>query len=66
MDITINGAVKRVAADATLADILADLGLPPAKVAIERNREITPRSAYAATQLEPGDRLEIVHFIGGG
>ena len=36
------------------------------KVAVERNLEIVPKSAFAATALEDGDRLEIVHFIGGG
>ncbi len=48
------------------ADLLARIGLDTRKVAVERNLEIVPRSAYAATALAAGDRLEIVHFIGGG
>jgi thiazole synthase len=50
----------------TVADLLNSLELVPAKVAVERNREIVPRSAYDAVRLAEGDRLEIVHFIGGG
>ncbi|MFH5924056.1 sulfur carrier protein ThiS [Roseomonas xinghualingensis] len=49
-----------------LSDFLAQAGLDLRKVAVERNEEIVPRSAYATTLLEPGDQLEIVHFIGGG
>ena len=47
-------------------DLLASLGLDTRKVAVERNLEIVPRSTYAAVALQEGDRLEIVHFIGGG
>ena len=50
----------------TVADLLAGIGLDTRKVAVERNMEIVPRSAYAETALEAGDALEIVHFIGGG
>jgi thiazole synthase len=42
------------------------LGLDPAKVAVERNLAIVPRSTLADVQLADGDRLEIVHFVGGG
>ena len=51
---------------AYLSDLVATLGLDPRKVAVERNLEIVPRSLYAATPLADGDRIEIVHFIGGG
>ena len=50
----------------TVAGLIAELGLDIRKVAVERNREIVPRSTYGARQLEPGDEIEIVHFIGGG
>lgn len=46
--------------------LLAELGIDRRKVAVERNLEIVPRSAYAQTTIGDGDRLEIVHFIGGG
>ncbi|MFN3448697.1 MAG: sulfur carrier protein ThiS [Roseococcus sp.] len=63
--IRLNGEERRVAA-ATVAALLAELGLPAQKVAVERNLEIVPRSLYAETRLRPGDAIEIVHFIGGG
>ncbi len=64
--IVINGERKAVPAEATVASLLAALGLAPEKVAVERNLAIVPKSAYASTQLMDGDKLEIVHFIGGG
>ena len=50
----------------SLAELVERLGLDVRKVAVERNLEIVPRSAYAATILGEGDRLEIVNFVGGG
>jgi sulfur carrier protein len=64
--VTLNGEARRLAAPATVAGLLAQIGLDTRKVAVERNEEIVPRSAYAVTALASGDRLEIVHFIGGG
>jgi len=64
--ITINGEPRELRAPATVADLLGAVGLDPRKVAVERNLEIVPRSTYAATALAAGDRLEVVHFIGGG
>jgi len=64
--ITVNGEPREIAATATVADLLAQVGLDMRKVAVERNLEIVPRSTYAATALAAGDELEIVHFIGGG
>jgi thiamine biosynthesis protein ThiS len=49
-----------------VAGLVAALGLNPRKVAVERNLAIVPRSAYGSTPLADGDRIEIVHFIGGG
>jgi len=64
--VTINGESRHLGAPLNLRDLLAWLGQDPAKVAVERNLEIVPRSEYAATLVGEGDRLEIVHFIGGG
>ena len=64
--IMVNGEVRHVPQGAGLVALLAELGLDTRKVAVERNEEIVPRSAYATTRLEAGDSLEIVHFIGGG
>lgn len=64
--IEVNGEPRRIASGATIAALCEDIGLDPAKVAVERNLEIVPRSQLADTRLVEGDRLEIVHFVGGG
>lgn len=66
MNLILNGEPHAVAGIVNVAGLVADLGLDPRKVAVERNLEIVPRSAYARTALVDGDRIEIVHFIGGG
>jgi thiazole synthase len=66
IDITLNGDPRRAAAGATIASLLAELNLDPAKVAVERNLVIVPRSTFAAQTLSAGDTLEVVHFVGGG
>lgn len=66
MNLTINGEPRAFGAVADIAALVAALGLDARKVAVERNLEIVPRSAYGATALSDGDRIEIVHFIGGG
>jgi thiamine biosynthesis protein ThiS len=66
MHLTVNGESRGFEGVAHVADLVAALGLDARKVAVERNLEIVPRSAYAATGLADGDRIEIVHFIGGG
>ena len=50
----------------TVSNLLESLGIPSTKVAVERNREIVPKTAYDETLLMEGDKFEIVHFIGGG
>ena len=64
--ITVNGQVRSVKADAKLTELLANMGLNSGRVAIEKNLEILPRSAWGETVLRSGDRYEIVHFVGGG
>lgn len=66
MRLTVNGEERSFDAVGVIADLVASLGLDARKVAVERNLEIVPRSAYGATRLAEGDRIEIVHFIGGG
>ena len=63
--IVLNGEDREVTAS-NVASLIDDIGLDGRKVAVERNREIVPRSLYLATGLADGDRLEIVHFVGGG
>jgi thiazole synthase len=64
--ITLNGDPRRIAPGTTIAGLLADLALDAAKVAVERNLVIVPRSTFAEQALGAGDRLEVVHFVGGG
>lgn len=64
--ITVNGEHKRVAAGLSLADLANQLGLVPEKLAVERNLEVVPRSTLAQVEVEDGDEIEIVHFVGGG
>ena len=62
----INGEDTDVVGATTVAELIAVLRLETRKVAVERNREIVPRSTYASVRLTEGDRIEIVAFIGGG
>ncbi|HTX51572.1 MAG TPA: sulfur carrier protein ThiS [Caulobacteraceae bacterium] len=66
MRLTVNGEDRSFDGVATIAALVSALGLEPRKLAVERNLEIVPRSAYAATSLADGDRIEIVAFVGGG
>jgi len=66
LEITLNGEARRLDAALSVRGLLESLGLDPAKIAVERNLEIVPRSTYADVALAHGDRLEIVQFIGGG
>lgn len=66
MELLVNGEVRAARPNATIMTFLEEVGLNPAKVAVERNREIVPKSLYAQTALAEGDRLEIVVFVGGG
>ena len=66
IEIIINGEPRALEGPLTLAGLLAALGLDGGKVAVERNLEIVPRSAYGEVAVADGDRYEIVRFIGGG
>ena len=66
IELTVNGETKSVNTGLSVAGLLEELQINGRKVAVERNLEIVPKSLYAETQLESGDRLEIVAFVGGG
>src|SRR5579864_1541199 len=66
MNVTLNGETRSIGAGLTVKSLLTGLGLDPAKIAVERNLEIVPRSTYDQVAVVDGDRYEIVHFIGGG
>jgi len=66
MNLFLNGEAATAPDAVTVADFLRRLGVPEKGVAVERNREIVPKSMYASTRLAEGDRIEIVQFVGGG
>ena len=66
LTIRLNGKEREVAADITVSGLLDELGLVPGMVVVERNREILARDRYPMVRLSDGDRLELVHFVGGG
>ena len=66
MKVIINGEERPLAAAQSVEAVLVGLGVDPRKVAVERNLEIVPKSSYGQVMVSDGDRLEIVHFIGGG
>jgi thiamine biosynthesis protein ThiS len=66
MKIEINGESKDVDSHLTLAALIETLGMKSDRVAVELNRDIVPRDRWGATELHEDDRLEIVHFVGGG
>ena len=66
VSIRVNGEERRVPAGLSVAAMLAELGLDPKRVAVERNLDVVPRSSLGDVRVEDGDRYEVVHFVGGG
>ncbi len=66
MRIRINGETRDVADRLTLSELIAHLELAPERLAVELNREVVRRANWPHTTLAEGDRVEIVHFVGGG
>ena len=66
MEITVNGEAKELNPGLTVAGLVSELGLAGRRLAVEVNLEIVPRSFHETHQLQAGDRVEIVHAIGGG
>jgi thiamine biosynthesis protein ThiS len=64
--IHINGEEKEISDGLSIAQLLDELQIRPARVVVELNRDIVSREAHASTTLKQGDALEIVHFVGGG
>jgi thiamine biosynthesis protein ThiS len=65
MKVFVNGALREVEIS-TLAELITELDLPVARIAIELNRDVVRRSDWDSTMLKDEDRIEIVHFVGGG
>jgi thiamine biosynthesis protein ThiS len=66
MELSINGEAAHVSPGLTVLELLEQRHLKAEEVVVERNLVLVPRDAFAATLIEPGDSLEILHFVGGG
>ena len=66
MTLVVNGETRDVGDAASVADLLLALDVRAGRVAVEINEEVVPRAAFAERRLAPGDRVEIVNFVGGG
>jgi len=62
----VNGEPREINQPLTVAELVTELDLPPARIAIELNRAVVRRNDWSATTLNDDDRIEIVHFVGGG
>ena len=66
MKVFLNGDERDLSGATSLAELITLLELPAARIAIELNREVVRRNEWGSTMLKDGDRIEIVHFVGGG
>ena len=66
MRVELNGESKELDEGTALSTLIEQLSLAPERVAVELNREVVRRADWPATRLNDGDRVEIVHFVGGG
>ena len=64
--VTVNEEAREVAAGTTLAGLVEQLALAPERLAVEHNRRVVPRADWPRVELSEGDRVEVVHFVGGG
>ncbi|MGC1677355.1 MAG: sulfur carrier protein ThiS [Candidatus Binataceae bacterium] len=64
--IILNGDPRMIDSDAHLGALIAELKMRPQRIAVEINRQVVPKSDYAATILRAGDEVEIINFVGGG
>ena len=66
MKVFINGEPRNLTGALSLAELITQLDLPAARIAVELNREVVRRADWSGTMLKESDRIEIVHFVGGG
>ena len=66
VEVEVNGERRAVPEGSTVKELLVALGLGDTLVAVERNEAVVPRAEHASTTITAGDRLEVVHFVGGG
>jgi thiamine biosynthesis protein ThiS len=66
MNVYVNGDAREFSGTLSLAELITQLDLPAARIAVELNREVVRRNDWGSTMLKDDDRIEIVHFVGGG
>jgi thiamine biosynthesis protein ThiS len=66
LNIQLNGEQKEVAGGIAITALISELGLKPERLAVEVNRRLIRRADWPSTTLAEGDKVEIVHFVGGG
>ena len=66
MRVYVNGEAREFSSPFSLAQLISELDLPPSRIAVELNRTVVRRNDWANTELRDDDRIEIVHFVGGG
>jgi len=66
VQVIVNDEPRTLPDGATVADLVATLGLGPRRIAVEVNLDVVPRATYAEVRLRDGDRVEVIHFVGGG
>ena len=66
MRVYVNGEAREFTSPLSLAQLITELDLPPARIAVELNRAVVRRNDWSTTELHDDDRIEIVHFVGGG
>ncbi len=66
MRVYVNGEAREFSSPLSLAQLITELELPPARIAVELNRAVVRRNEWDSTELRDDDRIEIVHFVGGG
>ena len=66
MQIYVNGEGREFSGVSSLAELIDELDLPATRIAVELNREVVRRNDWSSTMLHESDRIEIVHFVGGG
>ena len=66
MKVFVNGESRELSGEPSLAELIQQLDLPATRIAVELNREVVRRNDWSGTMLHEDDRVEIVHFVGGG
>lgn len=66
MTVMVNGEAREIVPGTTMSGLLESLGLHPRLIVVEHNREILDRASFDGTEVQPGDNIELVHFVGGG